>query len=247
MPDLSLTTFYQQVASAGSTGELWHICIDFLKPRGICQLSYHVKTNAQLDSESAVLTYGFPKDWVEHYLSNHLMDIDPITALSVRRTQPFLWREVPFLTELTASERSFLRELETANLGNGLAMQVYGPNMRNAYVGMGLGNRADPPNSAEIFELKAAAQIAHLRYCELTEERMALERDLSPREREVLNWIARGKSNGVIAEIVGVSRHTVDTLVRRLFEKLDAADRTTAALNGLGYGLIRTDRAPNLG
>ena len=76
--------------------------------------------------------------------------------------------------------------------------------------------------------------MAYLQYCNLTEHLSALERDLSPREMEILNWIARGKSNAVIGDILGLSRHTADTLVRRLFDKLGVADRTTAVIRGLG-------------
>ena len=61
---------------------------------------------------------------------------------------------------------------------------------------------------------------------------------LSPRELELLRWIARGKSNTSIAQIMGVSRHTVDTIMRRLFGKLDVTDRTRAAVRGLAFGLI---------
>lgn len=61
---------------------------------------------------------------------------------------------------------------------------------------------------------------------------------LSPREREVLRWIANGKSNAVIAEILGISPHTVDTHNRRIFRKLGTCDRTTAAIKALDEGLL---------
>ena len=61
---------------------------------------------------------------------------------------------------------------------------------------------------------------------------------MSPREIEILRWIARGKSTPVIAEILGISRHTVDTLMRRIFEKLSVHDRTAAAVKGLQMGLL---------
>ena len=104
---------------------------------------------------------------------------------------------------------------------------------------MGFGG-PDPGFDAEqIFEVQCAAQIAHIRYCELTEARQSASEPLTPREVEVLRWIAKGKSNSVIADILGISRHTVDTLIRRIYEKLDVSDRTTAAIRGLGSGLVR--------
>jgi DNA-binding NarL/FixJ family response regulator len=62
--------------------------------------------------------------------------------------------------------------------------------------------------------------------------------DLTPREREVLGEIAQGKSNAAIGEILGISAHTVDAHLRRIYLKLGVVDRISAALRALGFGLI---------
>ena len=51
--------------------------------------------------------------------------------------------------------------------------------------------------------------------------------------------MARGKSTSVIADILGLSRYTVDTITRRMFTKLKVNDRTNAVIRGLGSGLLR--------
>ncbi|MFO1141106.1 MAG: helix-turn-helix transcriptional regulator [Amaricoccus sp.] len=61
------------------------------------------------------------------------------------------------------------------------------------------------------------------------------------RRAEVLVWVARGKSNGSIADILGISAHTVDAHLRRIYLKLGVADRLSAALRGLGFGIINLD------
>ncbi len=52
---------------------------------------------------------------------------------------------------------------------------------------------------------------------------------LSPRERDVLRLLAGGLSNKEIAEILGISVHTVDVHNRRIFKKLGVRNRTGAA------------------
>lgn len=54
--------------------------------------------------------------------------------------------------------------------------------------------------------------------------------DLSPRQREVARWIAAGKSNESIAELLGIRLDTVKSHVRGVFEKLGVDDRLAAAL-----------------
>ncbi|MFE9207526.1 LuxR C-terminal-related transcriptional regulator [Micromonospora sp. NPDC007230] len=58
---------------------------------------------------------------------------------------------------------------------------------------------------------------------------------LSMRERQVLRQIARGLTHTQIARVLGISRHTVDTYVKRVRSKLDLgnkAELTRAALVG---------------
>jgi LuxR family transcriptional regulator/LuxR family quorum-sensing system transcriptional regulator CciR len=238
-----LSTFAGACERATGVACLRRLARGFLVERGVRRISYH-PIEPLGPGPPVIVAEGFPEDWVRHYLERDLAGVDPITALSARRAHPFLWSEVAALARLAPAERDYLDQLEAAELGDGLAMQVYGPGLRNAYVGLGFGPGGDPPGPAEAFELKAAVQIAHLRLCELTDARAARAADLSPREREVLGWIARGKSNGVIAEIMGVSRHTVDTMIRRIFEKLGVADRTSAVLRGVGEGMVLLHRPP---
>lgn len=51
---------------------------------------------------------------------------------------------------------------------------------------------------------------------------------ISARECEVLDLLASGAANKVIARRLGISPNTVKTHVARLFEKLEAANRTEA-------------------
>jgi LuxR family transcriptional regulator/LuxR family quorum-sensing system transcriptional regulator CciR len=60
----------------------------------------------------------------------------------------------------------------------------------------------------------------------------------SPRETEVLQATALGQSNSAIAKRLDVSAHTVDTLLRRLFDKLDVHSGIGAVVKAVGLGLV---------
>jgi len=53
---------------------------------------------------------------------------------------------------------------------------------------------------------------------------------LTPREREVLRWVAEGKANAEIAVILGLTAGTVKLHVERILMKLGVENRTAAAL-----------------
>lgn len=51
---------------------------------------------------------------------------------------------------------------------------------------------------------------------------------LTPREQEVLTWVAAGKTNAEIAQIVGTSHRTVQKHLERIYVKLGVETRTAA-------------------
>jgi RNA polymerase sigma factor (sigma-70 family) len=62
---------------------------------------------------------------------------------------------------------------------------------------------------------------------------------LSPREMEILQHIAQGKSNKEIAFELGISRQTVKNHMTSILRKLAVNDRTQAAIYALRRGWIR--------
>jgi len=55
------------------------------------------------------------------------------------------------------------------------------------------------------------------------------EAALTPRETEVLSWLAKGKTNRDIADILGMSPRTVNKHLEHIFEKLGVETRAAAA------------------
>lgn len=61
---------------------------------------------------------------------------------------------------------------------------------------------------------------------------------LSPREREVLQLSAKGYSHDEVAQMLGVSRHTVTSFVKRIYRKLQVHSKTEAVYEARRMGLL---------
>jgi len=251
--------------SAQTGAELWALLLSYCKEQGIARVSYHHHGHDEVwgrgSEHSAdpqaldrvresvirsptpnfhIVAHGFPREWVDRYVDDRLYTIDPIPELARRTAEPFLWSDTARMTELLDKQAAYLDALDTTVTGDGVAIQVFGPNMRHGYFGFGFSAPKAQITPAKMAEFQIVAQLLHLRACTLIEASNSAEVALSPREREVLGWMAQGKSKSVIAQILDVSVHTVDTLVRRIFRKLEVVDRTTAVLKAVNLGLIQS-------
>jgi len=63
--------------------------------------------------------------------------------------------------------------------------------------------------------------------------------ELSPREVEVLQWVAAGKSNKEIGTQLYIAEGTVKTHVKNILEKLAVVGRTAAIREAVHRGLVR--------
>jgi two-component system, NarL family, response regulator len=68
-------------------------------------------------------------------------------------------------------------------------------------------------------------------------ERMARS-NLTPRERQVLQLVAKGLTNKEIGRVLGISDNTARNHVNSIIEKLDVSDRTEAATIAIRQGLV---------
>lgn len=61
---------------------------------------------------------------------------------------------------------------------------------------------------------------------------------LTPRELEVLRWVARGKTAQEIGAILGISKRTADAHVSEAVQRLGALNRTHAVAMALTLQII---------
>jgi len=94
-------------------------------------------------------------------------------------------------------------------------LEILRPHLANLYR---LGVAADRARAAPVLT-DATARLAAL--------------PLTSREREVLDWVAAGKTNRDIATILDASPRTVEKHLERIYQKLGVETRTAAVMRAL--------------
>lgn len=199
---------------------------------------YYLAAVTRDPTSGRVLTnQGFPEKWERQY-RRRLKHIDPLPDYAMDLMHVFRWGSVLKTIPLTRAQLRYRELLDEMGMGDGLAIAVWGPGGRCGFIAFGMprSERAFSPQS--YIGVGLTAQMSFNRYCCLLEDRAAGDIRLSPRELEILHWAARGKSNIDMATIIGISRATVDTYMRRVFHKFGTNDRTVACIRAHELGFI---------
>ena len=82
-------------------------------------------------------------------------------------------------------------------------------------------------------QLASASEARPVAPAQWTPEPLEVRFGLTPREAEVLIWVAQGKTNPEVATILGIRPSTVRTHVERIFAKLGVETRHAAGLRAI--------------
>jgi len=186
---------------------------------------------------------GLPRVWERHYRARlHL--VDPLPSLSFEFGNAFYWPDDLPKGRLTKQERRYLQIAARYGLARGIGVACYGPHGRASFLGAAW-TGANRPSDGVLLTVHQIGQTSFQRYCHIMREHIDIT-PLSNRELEVLSWMCSGKSNPAMAEIIGVSRSSIDAYIRRIFAKLGTTDRTAACVRAYSLGLVASQEVVEL-
>ena len=234
MPDSEI---FRQIDEAATRDDVLDVLAEFYRARGFRSFCFVIPMVTKPD-QFRLYERGMPPEWMRRYLERDFDLIDPVSTAATTRNEVGTLGEL--LKQLTVNdvERLFVEEATRMGLTDGLAIPTSG--LRHARGFFGVDNvAAEDLAKVDRSLMCAVAQHAHLRIDRIEEEHGAGIDGLSPREAEILNWVAAGKSNPETAMILGISEATVGTHLKRLFNKLGVHDRVSAVLAGFKLGMLR--------
>jgi DNA-binding CsgD family transcriptional regulator len=246
MASCSIESFIEKTNLAKSSQDVSALFGDALRSFGYDRFCYSLITahpSLGLDAGHGVAE-NYPDDWMSYYKANGYERIDPVPRYGYMTSNPFTWASVTQARELRREEKRVMDEARSAGLLEGLAIPLCGHNGELAGVGMASSTGGVRPDVNLLGKLRALSYQFHLAYTELMrkDDRATPNNlgqvHLSAREKEILLWAAEGKSDAVIAEIIGVSHATIRFHMNNIFKKLQANERTLATVKAIRHGLI---------
>ncbi|MDU8909868.1 helix-turn-helix transcriptional regulator [Aestuariicoccus sp. MJ-SS9] len=182
----------------------------------------------------------YPQEWVQRYLDQGYLRIDPVVLGCFQRFHPVDWKRLEWSSK---AARAFRQDAIDHGIGTqGFSIPVRGPNAQFAlftvshdcddaeWLAFTEGNRRDLILIAHYFNQKAL----ELEPGRTPEPAQAL----SPCEVEAMTLLAVGYNRAQVADTLSISEHTLRVYIESARFKLGAMNTTHAVARALSRGLI---------
>lgn len=193
--------------------------------------------NPQESAEQMVLARKWPSGWFETYIKENYVAVDPVVRLCRKTINPFAWGEAPYDRDAEPRAHEVMNRAADFRMANGFCIPIHGLTGFEACVsfsGSHLDLTARTKPAIHLMGMYAFERIRQL----MTPAQQNRSERLTEREREVLTWTALGKTSSEIAEILALSKRTVDEYSIRASRKLRALNKTHAVVKALQQRLI---------
>jgi LuxR family quorum sensing-dependent transcriptional regulator len=181
---------------------------------------------------------SWPPGWIEIYNRENFFRDDPFVQESYRRMESYLWTELESTQALTPRGREIYDAGRLFGWKEVIGIPIHGPADYQGFVAIATTDVVTLPARDRTF-LEMIAHAIHNR-CR-KETGLGLSPDLprmTGREIECMKWVAIGKTNWEIGQLLGISASTVHFHVEGAKKKLNKSTRTEAVAMLVLHGLI---------
>lgn len=204
---------------------------------GFEHCAYGLQLPVPLTNPEILILNNYPASWKKRYADTGYLKVDPTVRHGRLSQKPLIWDEKVF-----ADARFMWEDARSHGLCVGWA--------QSSLDAVGVGGMLTLSRSSELLstsELKGnelkmrwLVNIAHVSlsrtFCS-KQNKFQFEK-LTNREIEILKWTADGKSAQDIADILNISKNTIDFHIKNAITKLQSANKTAAVVRAAMFGLL---------
>src|SRR6185437_10030552 len=179
---------------------------------------------------------GWPVEWFELYTRENFSAMDPVPRFGASTVQPFEWSEARYDKDEDPAAHHVMTRATEFRLRDGYCIPMH-YDEGGAVISLATEHlRLDPLAKSA---LQLIGVYAHNRIRSLARPQREKRHMLTVREREVLRWVAGGKTSWEISVILRISERTVKFHLVKASRKLHAVNRPSAVAKALAWGLIK--------
>jgi len=196
---------------------------------------YNQATNAPLH----YITY--PIDWVTSYIRDQCFDIDPLFKMDYRLVNMLDWYDI----QQTDEVYELFKKFSSSGLGNcGLTLANHLGNNCYGVMSLSFSKKRDEwlkfrqKNIAHFKLLNEHLSIQHnLIYNDIPPQTY----NITSREKECIYWIAMGKTDNEIAQLMSIGKWTVVAHIKSAKYKLGCSNRASTVAKAISMKIINIE------
>jgi len=227
----------QALQSIESEQQLFQTIVSLGRELGFDYCTYGLRAPLPAATPKTLIFSNYPTAWQAQYQAKNYLAIDPTVQHGLRSPLPLLWTD-----NLFSPARELWEEAQSFGLRYGWAQSSRDFNGITGMLTLARSNEpiSDTELNAKQFKMAWLTQTVHLGMSRCLMPKLMPEADvkLSNREIAVLRWTADGKTAGEISSILNISERTVNFHIRNVITKLNAANKTSAAVKAALLGLL---------
>jgi LuxR family transcriptional regulator len=223
IPATTAEAVFERIKQAAQQLGFVHVAFGFQAPYPVTQ-------------PKITLLNNYPTAWQQRYAQAGYLLTDPTVAHGRQSQTPIVWNDQAF-----ASNRALWADAQDHGIKTGWAQSCLERSGAGSL--LTLCRRAEPLTTSELQAKEARmrwlVQVAHVSLSRaiLAQENPACAA-LTPREREVLQWSADGKSAQDIADTLNLSKSAIDFHLKNSIQKLNAPNKTAAVARAALMGWL---------
>ncbi len=194
-----------------------------------------------VDAGALIAMTTYPSDWVEEFIRDDMVAIDPILLASHRSATGFSWERVGDLIRLTSEQREIRMRAVRAGIIDGYTVPAHVPGEANGSCSFAVSSRRALP-SANLLMAQLVGTHAFQAARDLVRRgstpSSAARPALTSRQRDCVWLASQGCSDREIAALLAISIDTVKQHLREARERLQASNRAQLVVRAAYHGII---------
>lgn len=202
-------------------------------------LFQHVK-HFSWSSKRTLAISNFSREWLDYFFAQRMHAYDPVLLASKRTAVGFRFDEIPSLIELSERQREVLSAARKAGIAGGFCVPIHVPGEANGICSFVVRDEeALPTDNLPMAQLVGCFAYEAARQLLLSGDeivRRPAPQPLTTRQLECIVFVARGKTDWEIGQILGVKEDTVTEHLNEARRRCGVSRRTELVVHTLYNG-----------